>query len=90
MRDSQKLPEAVDKPVIALKTVNRRSVLRRDLQRKKIWIQVRIGVEGRVWSLRVLPDEVFGTSSGFSYDSSVLNSRKLWRRSTRDLHRETM
>ena len=79
MRDSQKLPEAVDKPVIRWEVVNRRAVLRGDLQRKKIWIQVRIGVEGRVRSLRSLPDEVFGTGSGFTYDSSALNSRKLWR-----------
>ena len=58
MSDSQALHKAVDKPVVAVERVNRRGVLREDPRRKKIWIQVRMGVEGRVWVLRMPPDEV--------------------------------
>jgi len=57
MRDSQRLLYAVDKPVIAVESVNRRAVLRGDLQRKKMGLQIRIGVEGRVWFPRSTPDE---------------------------------
>lgn len=52
MRDSQRLLEAVDKPVSTRKSVNRRAVLRADLGIKKICVQIRIGVEGRVLGSR--------------------------------------
>ena len=81
MRDSQRLLSAVDKPVIAVESVNRRAVLRGDPRSKKFDFR-----SGLVWKkgFRFVDrgsDEKSRRLRRFTSGSSFLERRNLWRRS---------